>query len=39
VTHQVNISALTNAPTASGEGAVLRAAPGGGIEVLGRLQP
>ena len=39
VTHQVNISALTGTPTASGEGVVLRAAPGGGIEVLGRVQP
>ncbi len=38
-THQVNISALAQVYTASGEGVVLRAAPGGGVEVLGRVQP
>ncbi len=39
VTHQVNISALAQVYAASGEGVVLRAADGGGIEVLGRVQP
>jgi phosphohistidine phosphatase SixA len=39
VTHQVNISALTQVYPASGEGVVLRAVEGGGIEVLGRVRP
>ena len=38
VTHQVNISALTNLPTASGEGVVLRP-QGDGVTVVGRIRP
>jgi phosphohistidine phosphatase SixA len=37
VTHQVNISALTGRPTATGEGIVLRSA-GGDVEVLGSVR-
>jgi phosphohistidine phosphatase SixA len=36
--HQLNISALTGLPTASGEGVVLRR-DGGRLEVVGRVQP
>lgn len=39
VSHQVNISALAQVYSSSGEGVVLRAMPGGGIDVLGRVQP
>lgn len=35
VTHQVNISALTGRPTASGQVLVLKRLPGGSVEVLG----
>lgn len=37
VTHQVNITALTQVFPASGEGIVVRSRPGSGLEVLGRL--
>ena len=39
VTHQVNITALTGVFPASGEGIVVRAAPSGALEVVGRLPP
>jgi hypothetical protein len=44
VTHQVNITALTGIVPASGEGVVLRLAPGGefavpGFAIAGRLPP
>ncbi|KQP20752.1 histidine phosphatase family protein [Pseudorhodoferax sp. Leaf265] len=39
VTHQVNITALTGIFPASGEGIVVRAVAGGGLEVVGRLPP
>ncbi|WP_256363997.1 hypothetical protein [Methylibium sp. T29] len=40
VSHQFTLSALLGKSTASGEGLVLRAAPGGGPPVLlGRLPP
>ena len=46
VTHQVNITALTDLAPASGEGIIVRAASGGGIhdakhglEVIGRIRP
>ena len=39
VTHQVNITALTGIVPASGEGVVLRLAPGGEFAVVGRLPP
>ena len=35
VTHQVNISALTGRPTASGQVLVLKQLPDGSVEVLG----
>lgn len=37
VTHQVNISALTGQPTASGEMLVLDIGPGGKVDVLGEI--
>ena len=39
VTHQVNITALTQVFPASGEGIVVRSAADGALEVLGRLPP
>ncbi len=39
VTHMFVLSALVDTNTTSGEGLVLRAAPGGRIEVLARLPP
>ena len=39
VTHQVNITALTQVFPASGEGIVVRSAADGALEVLGRLAP
>jgi len=39
VTHQVNISALTEGFTASAEGVVLRAGEGGRLQVLARVTP
>jgi phosphohistidine phosphatase SixA len=39
VTHQVNITALTGVYPASGEGAVLRRAQDGTLELVGRLSP
>lgn len=39
VTHMFVLSALVNQNTASGEGLVLRAASGGGVQVLARMAP
>ena len=39
VTHQVNISALTGLALRSGEIAVVRIEAGGGVEMLGRIDP
>jgi phosphohistidine phosphatase SixA len=39
VTHQVNITALTGEVPAMGEAVVVRAAPDGGVTVVGRLAP
>jgi hypothetical protein len=36
--HQVNISALTGTPTASGEGVIVKS-EGGRLKVLGTVQP
>jgi phosphohistidine phosphatase SixA len=38
VSHQVNISALTGTPTASGEGVIVKA-EGGRLKVLGKVRP
>ena len=39
VTHQVNITALTDVFPASGEGVLVRSRSDGGLEVVGRLAP